>query len=331
MRSFECLGACDIAPMASVNGEYVGPLEPTTPTGSSRTCALAARCSSHKQLRYRRCVDPSVAEGASDFSPPPGSVPRADTAGLGPEGDTVDRPGPTAPIEEPATRRQTTNGPEASCFDGIDEPGLNTLPVYTASRRLRDAAQGARRWRPRTCSRTSADSGIAGPWRRRLPDGPEGVVPAPRRHGQVPGLQRRRIRARDVQGPRADAEEPPHADRGDRDHQLGGRTSTGPSSTSAASTPIRRTSSRQRSPRPQDAGLLGRADPRLAALANARASPRRGRVHLRRGDRAARLARGQARQPAAEAAVPRDRGPLPRPDADQQRRDALHGPEHHPA
>ncbi|MFN8133429.1 MAG: NAD(P)H-dependent oxidoreductase subunit E [Solirubrobacteraceae bacterium] len=28
VRSFECLGACDLAPMASVDGEYVGPLEP---------------------------------------------------------------------------------------------------------------------------------------------------------------------------------------------------------------------------------------------------------------------------------------------------------------
>ena len=28
VRAFECLGACDIAPMASVDGEYVGPLEP---------------------------------------------------------------------------------------------------------------------------------------------------------------------------------------------------------------------------------------------------------------------------------------------------------------
>ena len=27
VRPFECLGACDIAPMASVNGEYVGPLD----------------------------------------------------------------------------------------------------------------------------------------------------------------------------------------------------------------------------------------------------------------------------------------------------------------
>jgi NADH-quinone oxidoreductase subunit E len=26
VRSFECLGACDIAPMASVNGDYLGPL-----------------------------------------------------------------------------------------------------------------------------------------------------------------------------------------------------------------------------------------------------------------------------------------------------------------
>ena len=27
VRAFECLGACEIAPMASVNGVYVGPLE----------------------------------------------------------------------------------------------------------------------------------------------------------------------------------------------------------------------------------------------------------------------------------------------------------------
>jgi NADH-quinone oxidoreductase subunit E len=28
VKAFECLGACDIAPMASVDGEYVGPLDP---------------------------------------------------------------------------------------------------------------------------------------------------------------------------------------------------------------------------------------------------------------------------------------------------------------
>ncbi len=38
VRSFECLGACDLAPMASVDGVYVGPLE-------QRRCAAAlGRC-----------------------------------------------------------------------------------------------------------------------------------------------------------------------------------------------------------------------------------------------------------------------------------------------
>jgi NADH-quinone oxidoreductase subunit E len=29
IRQFECLGACDMAPMASVNGRYIGPLDPS--------------------------------------------------------------------------------------------------------------------------------------------------------------------------------------------------------------------------------------------------------------------------------------------------------------
>jgi NADH-quinone oxidoreductase subunit E len=28
VREFECLGACDMAPMASIDGRYVGPLSP---------------------------------------------------------------------------------------------------------------------------------------------------------------------------------------------------------------------------------------------------------------------------------------------------------------
>jgi len=53
VRSFECLGACDIAPMASVDGEYVGPLE----AGDCRTLVddvLAGRPPLEaKQLRRR--------------------------------------------------------------------------------------------------------------------------------------------------------------------------------------------------------------------------------------------------------------------------------------
>jgi NADH-quinone oxidoreductase subunit E len=58
VRSFECLGACDIAPMASVNGEYVGPL--TTDDADQIVSDVKANRSvlEHKQLRHRRSADP---------------------------------------------------------------------------------------------------------------------------------------------------------------------------------------------------------------------------------------------------------------------------------
>src|SRR5581483_6727656 len=70
VRSFECLGACDIAPMASVDGEYVGPLD-TEDAGRIIEDLRAGRpVLEHKQLRFRKCADPDVAEGAGEFSPP---------------------------------------------------------------------------------------------------------------------------------------------------------------------------------------------------------------------------------------------------------------------
>ena len=71
-----------------------------------------------------------------------------------------------------------------------------------------------------------------------------------------------------------------------------------------------------------EAGFLGENILGTGHTLSPRRAPRRGRLHLRRGDRPARLARGQARQPAPQAAVPRQPGPLPGPDAHQQRRDA---------
>jgi NADH-quinone oxidoreductase subunit E len=96
VRSFECLGACDIAPMASVNGEYVGPLTNDDAAQIMEDLAAGREVVPGKQLRYRRCADPGVAQGAGEFSPPDGE--RADTAGLR---DEPDRPGPTAAIEKP--------------------------------------------------------------------------------------------------------------------------------------------------------------------------------------------------------------------------------------
>ncbi len=83
VRSFECLGACDIAPMASVNGEYVGPLDVADAERIVEDLRAGRPVLEHKQLRYRRCADPigtgtaapdggasEVAEEETDFGPP---------------------------------------------------------------------------------------------------------------------------------------------------------------------------------------------------------------------------------------------------------------------
>lgn len=53
VRSFECLGACDIAPMASVNGEYVGPLEAADCARIVEDCRAGREVLPDKQLRKR--------------------------------------------------------------------------------------------------------------------------------------------------------------------------------------------------------------------------------------------------------------------------------------
>ena len=71
------------------------------------------------------------------------------------------------------------------------------------------------------------------------------------------------------------------------------------------------------------AGFLGTGRRRLGVRLRHHALPRRGRLHLRRGDGAAGEPRGQARPAAPEAPLPGRRRPLRLADADQQRRDAL--------
>jgi NADH-quinone oxidoreductase subunit E len=61
VRAFECLGACDIAPMASVNGEYVGPLSTDDAAQIIDDLHAGRPVLEHKQLRYRRSADPGVA------------------------------------------------------------------------------------------------------------------------------------------------------------------------------------------------------------------------------------------------------------------------------
>ena len=76
------------------------------------------------------------------------------------------------------------------------------------------------------------------------------------------------------------------------------------SSTSAPSTRSPTSGSRARSPRRAPAGLLGRRRGRRRLRVRRRAADRRGRLRLRRGDRALPVDRGLPRRAAQQAAVP---------------------------
>ena len=152
-------------------------------------------------------------------------------------------------------------------FDDIDEPGLATIDVYerrggyeTLRKALADAARGR-------CT-SSIGSGLRGRGGAGFSMGKKASFIPQGDDGQVPRLQRRRVRAGHLQGPRAHAEEPAHADRGHDHRRVRRRAPTARSSTSAASTSSRPTSSRRAVAEARDAGFLGERHPRLGPLAD---------------------------------------------------------------
>ncbi len=58
VRAFECLGACDIAPMASVDGVYVGPLSPQDVPALLEDVRAGRPVLPDKQLARRLVADP---------------------------------------------------------------------------------------------------------------------------------------------------------------------------------------------------------------------------------------------------------------------------------
>jgi NADH-quinone oxidoreductase subunit E len=60
VRSFECLGACDIAPMASVDGVYVGPLTPADVPQLLEDARAGRPVLPEKQLSTRVVADPNA-------------------------------------------------------------------------------------------------------------------------------------------------------------------------------------------------------------------------------------------------------------------------------
>jgi NADH-quinone oxidoreductase subunit E len=105
VRAFECLGACDIAPMASADGVYVGPLVPGDLPQLLEDLHAGRPPLPDKQLARRPAADPHA--NSRDFAQPPAQrtdelplapeIP-ADRAAFGP-GMDEDRAGGTAAIE----------------------------------------------------------------------------------------------------------------------------------------------------------------------------------------------------------------------------------------
>ncbi len=195
-------------------------------------------------------------------------------------------------------------------------PGHSRLPALRRLHRGRGLPHtfgAARRHpHPRRSAGGAHRLGAARPRRRRLPLGAQvergSQLPrAPLRRGQ-----RRRRRARHLQGPLLSRAHPAPDARGPLDRRLGRR------GRARLSLHARRIPRGPRDPAPRDRRARSRRD-RRARLH--RAPPRRRRLHLRRGIGDARIDRGQARPAAPPAALRRRGRPLRPPDAGPQRRD----------
>jgi NADH-quinone oxidoreductase subunit E len=68
IRSFECMGACDIAPMASVDGVYVGPLTLDDVAAIANDVRDGRPVLPSKQIAHKKVADP-VAASASIADP----------------------------------------------------------------------------------------------------------------------------------------------------------------------------------------------------------------------------------------------------------------------
>jgi len=74
VRSFECLGACDIAPMVSVDGVYVGPLDPGDAPRLLDDARAGREVMPDKQLVRRPVADPRANSREWQDRPRPGAA-----------------------------------------------------------------------------------------------------------------------------------------------------------------------------------------------------------------------------------------------------------------
>lgn len=78
IRAFECLGGCDLAPMASIDGGFVGPIRPDEVPAVLEAVRRGEEPLPERQLKRRKVADPRAA------TPPPAPGPDAEPPGGGP-------------------------------------------------------------------------------------------------------------------------------------------------------------------------------------------------------------------------------------------------------
>ena len=78
IRAFECLGGCDIAPMASIDGGFVGPIRPDEVPAVLEAVRRGEEPLPERQLKRRKVADPRAA------TPPPAPGPDTEPPGGGP-------------------------------------------------------------------------------------------------------------------------------------------------------------------------------------------------------------------------------------------------------
>jgi NADH-quinone oxidoreductase subunit E len=64
IRAFECLGACDMAPMASIDGHYVGPIRPDEVPAVLDAVRRGEEPLPERQLKRLKSADPNAASSS---------------------------------------------------------------------------------------------------------------------------------------------------------------------------------------------------------------------------------------------------------------------------
>ena len=294
-------------------GRAVGPAGEAARDGRVGWHAIAVprACATWRRPRWSR---PPASRAAVTSAAP------VDAAGIVArlDGAAVTRPPPPAP------QAGDRVAPAAATHRRRRPVVARRLPRARRLRRAATALEIGPGGRHRRGHRVEAD----GPRRGGVPDRPQvGRGRRPAGPAALPRLQRRRVGARHVQGSRAARGRPVRDRRGDDDRRVRDRCEPG-LPLHPRRVPRGRGARPRRDRRRARRRPARRRHPRLGLRLRHRGPARRRRLHLRRGDGALRVDRGQARRAAQQAAVPGRGRAVRQADRRQQRRDPGQRPAH---